>query len=131
MTGFLIFNTQVLSLNRNPFKIGRALVNHLVIQEPSISRFHAEICEKDSRYFIKDLDSTGGTFVNEQEIDEVVLTSGDSILIAQIALVFVQNAPQLDQKASDATGPLKLPGPDPSPTTPALKPKWRPPKTEE
>lgn len=56
---------------------------------------------------ITDLNSTGGTFVNEKRIMKAVLKSGDSILLADTPLVFVENAPHLADKAEDITGSIK------------------------
>jgi pSer/pThr/pTyr-binding forkhead associated (FHA) protein len=98
----------------------------VVIQEPSISRHHAEIHNIGDTYTLKDLNSTGGTYVNGVRTKEVIVKSGDSIIIASTAMVFVDNAPQLEDRAESSTGPLKAPGPDDEPTVHDLKPDWRP-----
>ena len=125
MSAYLILDTQVIPIKYPPLKIGRALENDLVIQDPTISRFHAEIFLKDEEYAIRDLNSTGGTFLNGQKVMESILVSGDSIVLAGRALVFVDQAPQLKDRASDSTGPLKQPGPDNEPTEHDVIPNWR------
>jgi pSer/pThr/pTyr-binding forkhead associated (FHA) protein len=126
MTAFLIFNTQVIPLKKSPTRIGRSLDNDVVIQEPSISRHHAEIYNVQNQYTVKDLNSTGGTYINGVRVKEGGLKSGDSIIIASTAMVFVDNAPQLEDRAESSTGPLKTPGPDDEPTVQEVKPDWRP-----
>jgi pSer/pThr/pTyr-binding forkhead associated (FHA) protein len=126
MQAFLIFNTQIISIQKSPFNIGRALENDLVIQEPTISRKHSQIHRKGEHYHLVDLDSTGGTFLNGDRVSSASLRSGDSIVLASTALVFVDNAPQLSARAQDSTGQLKDPNPDTEPTVQEAKPDWRP-----
>jgi pSer/pThr/pTyr-binding forkhead associated (FHA) protein len=63
-----------------------------------------------NQYFITDLNSTGGTFINEKKIMKAVLKSGDSILIADTPIVFVENAPHLADRAEDKTGSMRKKG---------------------
>ena len=130
MSTFLILNTQIVNLHKFPFSIGRALDNHLVIQESSVSRHHAEIILKDNQYTLRDLQSTGGTLINGKRITEAALNSGDSIVLASTPLIFVDNAPQLSERAEDPTGPLRHKEKDNEPTILEVKPDWRP-KGEE
>ena len=46
--------------------LGRDKANGLVIEDKMISRFHAVIQKIKSDYFIKDLGSTNGTYVNKK-----------------------------------------------------------------
>ena len=48
--------------------VGRAPEGRIVIAEPTISRQHAIITVHRDAFFIKDLDSTNGTYVNGQRI---------------------------------------------------------------
>ena len=41
------------------------------------------------QYFIEDLDSANGTFVNEEEINPIRLENGDTIRIGQVQFLFV------------------------------------------
>ena len=125
MNAFLIIDTQVFSLSETPTLIGRRLDNHLVISDPMVSRYHARVEREDSDYLIIDLDSSGGTYVNGERINRVTLNSGDSIVLAHIPLVFVQNAPHLVEKAMEDTGSLERASiDDPSPTIVDAKDNW-------
>lgn len=125
MPAYLIVNTQVYPLTTPSVTIGRSLENQIVIQEPAVSRTHIEIRADGDHYVLQDLGSTGGTYVNGKKVDRIVLRSGDSILLSGIPLVFVQNTPQLEERAKKSTGPLIEPAPDNDPTIRENKPIWR------
>src|SRR5437660_12600492 len=49
--------------------IGRAQDNHLVLHDAKISAHHAEIRQEGRGHNIIDLESTNGTFLNEQRLE--------------------------------------------------------------
>jgi len=53
--------------------IGRLKTNQIVIQEPTVSREHAEIIYEAGKFTLKDLESKNGTFRNGERIDETGL----------------------------------------------------------
>lgn len=105
-SAFLIVNSQVFPLERELINIGRKLDNHVVIQDSRISRNHAQLRVMNGQFVLLDLNSTGGTFVNDQRITKSVLYSGDTISLAGVIIKFVQDAPRMMTKAMDRTGPL-------------------------
>jgi uncharacterized membrane protein len=61
-------------------KIGRAGDNHLAFpQEKTISGHHCEIFREGKNFFIRDLGSTNGVFVNSQKVESAPLKEGDEI----------------------------------------------------
>jgi pSer/pThr/pTyr-binding forkhead associated (FHA) protein len=50
-------------LNESGGKIGRHSANQIVIMEESVSRSHAEILYQENDFFIKDLESSTGSFI--------------------------------------------------------------------
>ncbi|HTX90144.1 MAG TPA: FhaA domain-containing protein [Anaerolineales bacterium] len=91
---FLILNgTQVIPLNRSVMNIGRRLDNHVVIDDPRVSRAHAQLRVVRDRFVLFDLDSSGGTFVNGQRTNQSVLYPGDVISLAGVTLIFGQDLP--------------------------------------
>jgi len=85
--------------------IGRRLDNQLVIDDPRISRNHAQLRAIKGRYVIFDLNSTGGTFVNGQRTSQSVMYPGDVISLAGVPLVFGQDNPPARPDLAD-TDPL-------------------------
>ena len=72
--------------------IGRSSNNDIVIKDPYISKKHALIEKENEFYFIKDLGSSNGTFVNdEQVLNSIRLEHGDSIKIGQVNFLFVSD----------------------------------------
>ena len=95
--------------------IGRRLENHVVIDDPRISRNHAQLRAIKGRFVLFDLNSTGGTFVNGQRTSQTVLYPGDVISLAGVALIFGQdNPPQRPDLLG--TSPLNDPSSSDRPT---------------
>ncbi len=83
--------------------IGRKLDNQLVIDDPRVSRSHAQIRAIKGRYVIFDLNSTGGTFINGQRVSQSVLYPGDVVSLAGVALIFGQDNPPPRADLKDTT----------------------------
>ena len=114
---FLIIDgRKVFPLNGLVINIGRRLENQLAIDDPRVSRTHAQLRAIKGRYVIFDLNSTGGTFINGQRANQSILYPGDVISLAGVTLVFGQDnpPPRLDLKD---TGPL---GSEPADRTTAI-----------
>jgi EAL domain-containing protein (putative c-di-GMP-specific phosphodiesterase class I) len=75
-------------INSFPFSIGRNDATDLPINSTRVSREHAAIVRAGSTFRARDLDSTNGTFVNGQRIEEATLTDGDIIAIADVEFTF-------------------------------------------
>jgi len=89
---FLIVNgTDVFSLDQTVINIGRRNNNQLEIDDPRVSRQHAQIRAIHGRYEIFDLDSTGGTFINQKRITQCLLRPGDVISLAGVHLIYGQD----------------------------------------
>jgi len=103
---FLIFNRQIIPLDKKITRLGRQLDNDIVFNEEFVSRFHAEIRLEDGKYVLYDNESTSGTLVNSQKIDRCVLNSGDLISLASIQIMFVNNNARMVDKARGTTQSL-------------------------
>ncbi|MBN1848058.1 MAG: response regulator [Deltaproteobacteria bacterium] len=74
-------------LDNDTITLGRVSSNDIQIKEKSISRHHLEIIRKGDHYFIKDLDSMNGTFIEGQLIrpgNEYLVDEGVPISIGKI-----------------------------------------------
>lgn len=77
------------ALGREPITIGRTDANSLSVEDMSISRHHARIDEEAGRYFLIDLDSANGTFVNGQPITRARIYHSDRIGVGKHQLLFL------------------------------------------
>jgi phosphoserine phosphatase RsbU/P len=66
-------------LNRTPFTVGRKVDKDLVIADPRVSRDHAQIMQDGQEFFIEDLGSKHGTFLNGERIQRQKLERGDRL----------------------------------------------------
>lgn len=72
--------------------IGRKNESDIVIKDPFISTQHAQITLDEGAYFLEDLNSANGTYLNDERIMDVVkLQNGDRIKIGQIEFLYVAN----------------------------------------
>jgi pSer/pThr/pTyr-binding forkhead associated (FHA) protein len=107
-SAYLIINAQIFPITKPLVKIGRKLENDLVIQDVLVSREHAEILFRENRYYLRDLKSTGGTFLNNTKIDEAQLFSNDLILIANTPIMFIiEDKQEIQDNLSRKTGSLE------------------------
>ncbi len=87
---YLMFNNQKINLVAK-ITLGRATDNSIVVDNKLASRYHAIIQKIKDDYFLKDLTSTNGTFLNGAKLptDKYVKRHvGDKITIGNSTLVF-------------------------------------------
>jgi hypothetical protein len=87
----IVEGVKVYPLKQAVINIGRRLDNLVVVDDPRVSRNHAQLRAIKGRYVVFDLNSTGGTFVNGQRANQSVLYPGDVISLAGVALIFGQD----------------------------------------
>ena len=102
----IVEGVKVHPLSESVVNIGRRLENQLVIDDPRVSRNHAQLRAIKGRFVLFDLNSTGGTFVNGQRTSQTVLYPGDVISLAGVALIFGQDNPPPRTDLGE-TGPLE------------------------
>jgi len=70
--------------------IGRGNQNDIVIKDSYISKKHAQITIDEEEFFLEDLESANGTYINEDRISDVVkLKNGDRIKLGEVEFLFV------------------------------------------
>lgn len=88
---FLIINgLTTFPLTELVVNIGRNPSNQVHLDDLRVSRMHAQLRLIQGRFVIFDLDSLGGTFVNDVAVSSHVLNPGDVILLAGVPLVYGQ-----------------------------------------
>lgn len=83
------------SLSEGRTILGRHPNCHMVLQNGVVSRHHAQILENHGTYYIEDLRSRNGTYVNEERIEgRTELKEGDHIRLCDVVLTFLTHPSQ-------------------------------------
>ncbi len=90
--------------------LGRALDNDMILESAGVSRHHAQVEQRHGRYILRDLNSTHGSQVNGQPVQEVVLRDGDVITLGGQRLVFRITAAPVDDAPTSPTAGTRPPG---------------------
>jgi hypothetical protein len=77
-------------LKGDDFLIGRSFDCHLVLNDPLISSRHAKIVRTGELYELQDLNSTNGTFINDEKIEKKSLRTGDRIKFGSVEFEFLR-----------------------------------------
>jgi hypothetical protein len=101
-------------LQRAVISIGRALDNDVIIEDPRVSRYHAQLRQRYGRYVLYDVGSSDGTQINGYPVEECVLHSGDVISFAGIQVIYGEDPP------------TPAPLPDSEDTPPLVSPEGEP-----
>ena len=90
---FLIINgDRHFDLKEPVVTIGRSPTNQLVLDDPLVSRVHAQLRAIDGAFMIIDLDSTCGTLVNGEAVTQIPLRAGDTIVLGNSTLIYGQES---------------------------------------
>jgi len=83
------FIGQVYELTGDVTTIGRSDGVDLVVSDSSISRKHATITREEKGFFLSDLGSTNGSFVNKESVDKPLpLAEGDKVALGHVVFKF-------------------------------------------
>ena len=99
--------------------VGRVEDNTFQIADGSVSSHHAEIILRGSEILIRDLNSTNGTFINNEKVTEAVLKPGQALRFGQVELKIDDGKPVA---APSAPTPANAPGAAPAPAPAAPSP---------
>ncbi len=76
-------------MNKKEIVVGRSPVCDIIINQATISSKHFHIVERDENYYIEDLGSTNGSYLNSKKIRKSVkMVEGDIIAIGKYKLAF-------------------------------------------
>ncbi len=86
-------NGKIIDISRSETSIGRARTCDVVINDMTVSRFHAVLSKRSNEWLIFDTHSTSGTKVNGKIIQEkATLKDGDYIKFGVVEYVFYSTA---------------------------------------
>ncbi len=74
-------------LEEGRYSVGRKPDNDLVIPDERVSSHHLLLFHEEGRWFVEDLNSTNGTFLNGRRIEKEEVKEGDRILIGSSQLI--------------------------------------------
>ncbi|MDR3458023.1 MAG: FHA domain-containing protein [Verrucomicrobiae bacterium] len=94
--------------------VGRVEENTVQITDASVSSRHAEILLRGTDIVIRDLNSTNGTFINNEKISEATLKPGQTLRFGQVELKIDDGKP-VGGSSAPAYAPSAAPAPAPAP----------------
>ncbi|MBK8011241.1 MAG: FHA domain-containing protein [Deltaproteobacteria bacterium] len=77
--------------------VGRHPKNDIRLNDREISKEHAVIERRGADYYVRDLRSSNGTFVNSRRVTDAHLKDGDELLLGSMRLQFVVDRRQKDR----------------------------------
>jgi hypothetical protein len=84
-----------------PWTVGRSQENHIVVNDPNVSRKHARISRADNGFVVEDLGSTNGTLLDGAPIDRERIEGGDELTFGQTTARFIR---RIDSPGEESGG---------------------------
>jgi pSer/pThr/pTyr-binding forkhead associated (FHA) protein len=75
-------------LQKDVATCGRDPSSDVFLDDVTVSRKHAEIHRREDGFFVRDVGSLNGTYVNGDSVEETKLTSGDEVQVGRFKLEF-------------------------------------------
>lgn len=75
-------------VNQAEITIGRSALSDYPIADDTVSARHARLSYHHNQWWVEDLQSTNGTFLNDERVSvPTVIVSGDELLCGQVSLI--------------------------------------------
>lgn len=88
----LNFKMQEYYILKGTISIGRSSKSDIVIKDKFVSKNQLNIIEEKGSFFLEDLDSANGTYLNGERVEDIIeLRNGDKIGVGLIQFIFVDN----------------------------------------
>jgi hypothetical protein len=84
----LNWDGQTMRVDKRRVLLGRSRECDIQVEDPNVSRRHAELRQEGSTYWIVDLDSTNGIEVNGKRVKRAKLESGDTFTVGSTEISF-------------------------------------------
>ena len=104
---------KIFDLVNDVYTIGRSPDSDIQIMDNTISRNHLKIFRKNNEYFIEDLDSKNGTFVNGERVQagvQVAVKRGIPLAVGRVFLHLSENHTTVEEDEKEPT-PTKVSAP--------------------
>lgn len=79
-------------LDKPSFTLGRKPDNDIVLDNAAVSGHHCRMYESGGTWYVEDLNSTNGTFVNGKKTLKAGLKNGDTVNLVKFSLVYADEA---------------------------------------
>ncbi|MFM7563991.1 MAG: ATP-binding protein [Planctomycetota bacterium] len=93
----------VIQLHDRVISLGRSSINDVQLLDREISRRHFELVLDNGQFWLRDLGSNNGTFLNSARVDYSQLRSGDMIKAGQTELLFTDTSQSQPSSAAPAS----------------------------
>jgi pSer/pThr/pTyr-binding forkhead associated (FHA) protein len=93
--------TWELSLDQDSYTIGRTTGNELILDYLKVSRNHARIERKGDDFILRDLQSTNGTRIGGDRVEQHLLQDGDTFQVGPAQIVFKNGFSQEELTIAD------------------------------
>lgn len=86
------FGKRYVLSGEQPLTVGRGQENGVVLDNDSVSRRHCRVERRRSNWYVVDLDSTNGTYVNDEQVTEYQMRRGDHVKIGDTIVKFLSGS---------------------------------------
>ncbi len=76
------------TVNSSPFVVGRDPKNGVALENVGVSRRHCQFTCENGRFFVEDLGSSNGTFIQGKRIRKAEVSNGDEVNVGKFTLLF-------------------------------------------
>jgi FHA domain len=81
---------ETIALDVDVLTIGRSPHSDLFLDDVTVSRHHARVLRDEGGFWVEDLNSLNGTYVNRKRIEQQRLFDGDELQIGKFKLAFLE-----------------------------------------
>jgi len=93
----------IFPISQSLISLGRSVSNSIQIIDRKVSRHHAEIYYREGNYYLRDLGSKNGCFIDKKSVDkETRLVNGNQITIGETILVY-ESGPEDEPSFSESS----------------------------
>jgi pSer/pThr/pTyr-binding forkhead associated (FHA) protein len=93
---------QEFHIEKDSITIGRDTKSDIVLDDILVSRYHAKIVFQDQNYYVQDLKSGNGIYVNSTKVTKKTLQNWDEIAVGKYTLIFVSQKQVIFDEPEDS-----------------------------